>query len=128
MTNLKGGVRFLTERGLNLVAVLESAVLPDETTHLIEESGIPLDDYRRFVLIGHGGRRMWEALHERGAETTDPIDHYSVSLTRSRYAPCQILCSYVLRDLLKAGVAAQPSQFAESRQECATLKGITSIV
>ncbi|MCG6863544.1 MAG: hypothetical protein LJE70_20140 [Chromatiaceae bacterium] len=82
MINLEGGLRFLTESGLNLVAVLDRVALPDETTRLIEVSGIPLDDYRRLVLIGHGGRRMWEALHERGARTTDPIDHYSVSLTR----------------------------------------------
>lgn len=80
--HLAAGIGFLKERGLNLAAVLDSAFLPDQVKQPIQESGVPLDDYRRLVLIGNGGRRMWEALLENGAETADPVDHYSISLTR----------------------------------------------
>jgi epoxyqueuosine reductase len=42
-------------------------------------SGVPLDAYRRLVLIGHGGRRMWEAVQAQGMQPADPIDDYSTA-------------------------------------------------
>jgi epoxyqueuosine reductase len=82
MKNLQEGIHFLADGGLNLLAVFDCAALPEEAAQIMVGSGVPLADYRRLVLIGHGGRRMWETLQERGMETADPVDHYSVSLTR----------------------------------------------
>jgi ferredoxin len=82
MKYLHEGKKFLAVGGLNLLAVLDCAALPEAAAEIMEGSGVPLGEYRRLVLIGHGGRRMWEALQERGMETSDPVDYYSISLTR----------------------------------------------
>jgi hypothetical protein len=79
--NLQSGIRFLAERGLNLFAVLDNAALPAEVARQLAVTGVPLDDYRRLVLVGHGGRRMWEALRKKAIETPDPVDRFSTSLT-----------------------------------------------
>lgn len=76
------GTTFLAGAGLNLFAVLDCAALPESTTAPMLASGVPLADYRRLVLLGHGGRRLWAALQKWGVKTTDPVDHYSLTLTR----------------------------------------------
>ncbi|MCO6452725.1 MAG: hypothetical protein J5I90_18225 [Caldilineales bacterium] len=78
--NLQAGIRFLAEGGLNLFAILDCAGLPDGIRRMMTEGGAPLAEYRRLVLIGHGGRRLWQALQETGMARDDPIDHYSVDL------------------------------------------------
>ena len=80
--NLQEGIRFLSEEGLNLVAVLDCDALPEQTAQLIAESEIPFANYKRLVLIGHGGKRLWERLQARGMVTADPVDHFSILLTR----------------------------------------------
>jgi epoxyqueuosine reductase len=85
---LEEGIRVLAEGGLNLVAILDCDALPDRAAEMMRSSGIALDSYRRLVLIGHGGRRMWDALQARGMEKADPVDHYSISLTRCFIRDC----------------------------------------
>ena len=80
--NLEDGRRFLADSGLNLSAVLETAALPQPAATVMADSGVPLTSYRRLVLIGHGGRRMWDALSAFGMRTADPVDTYSTSITR----------------------------------------------
>ena len=82
VVKLQEGSDFLAEGGLNLLAVFDCAELQQPVAQVMVDCGVPLADYRRLVLIGHGGRRMWEALQERGMETADPVDHYSTTLTR----------------------------------------------
>ncbi len=72
---VKRGITFLAEAGLNLFAVLEYAALPTAVADLMLASDIPLADYRRLVLLGHGGRRLWAALQAWGVKTADPVDH-----------------------------------------------------
>jgi hypothetical protein len=60
---VRAGIRFLEQAGLNLVTVLDCAALPEATGRIMRESGVPLSVYRRLVLLGHGGKRMWQALH-----------------------------------------------------------------
>lgn len=78
----EAGLRFLAQGGLNLAAVLDPAALPDSARQLMNDSNVPLDEYRRLVLLGHGGQRLWKALQAQGMETADPVDHYSAALTR----------------------------------------------
>lgn len=82
MTRIEAGFEFLKENGLNLIAVFNCADLPERTTKFMAGSGIPVSDYGRLILIGHGGRQMWQNMQASGMETADPIDHYSVSLTQ----------------------------------------------
>jgi epoxyqueuosine reductase len=80
--NVTAGIDFLTDAGLNLFAVLDCATLPEAITTPMLASGVPLSDYRRLLLLGHGGRRLWTALQKWGWQTADPIDHYSTQITR----------------------------------------------
>lgn len=82
MIQLREGYKFLSEGGLNLLAMFDCAALPEAVAQIMATSGVPLGDYQRLVLIGHGGRRMWDALQVWGMKTEDPIDHYSITLTR----------------------------------------------
>lgn len=79
---LHQGFAFLAKAGLNLRAILDCATLPKEVGEMMTSSGIPLTAYTRLVLIGHGGRHMWDAIQEWGWETADPIDHYSMKVTQ----------------------------------------------
>jgi hypothetical protein len=67
--HVRAGIRFLEQAGLNLVAVLDCAALPEATGRIMRESGVPLSVYRRLVLLGHGGKRMWQARQKRGVKT-----------------------------------------------------------
>lgn len=79
---VNAGITFLAEAGLNLFAVLDCAALPTAVADLMLAAGVPLAGYRRLVLLGHGGRRLWAALQEWGMQTADPVDDYSHTLTR----------------------------------------------
>ncbi|HXK56926.1 MAG: hypothetical protein KDI74_16530 [Gammaproteobacteria bacterium] len=88
MASIEEGFQFLSEKGLNLIAVLNCADLPAWTSKFMAVSGIPVADYRRLVVIGHGGRRMWETLQASGMSSADPVDHYAVSLTQQFIRNC----------------------------------------
>lgn len=81
LRQLEAGREFLAGASLNLFAVLDCATLPPPIAEAMRGQGIPLAEYRRLVLVGHGGRRLWEALQAHGLETADPVDHYSVTRT-----------------------------------------------
>ncbi|MGB0384621.1 MAG: hypothetical protein ACPGWR_07335 [Ardenticatenaceae bacterium] len=76
------GIQFLSEAGLNLYAVLDCGSLPEDVALMMREQGIRLEEYSRLVLLGHGGRRMWEALNEFGKPPHDPVDTYSLRMTK----------------------------------------------
>jgi len=80
--DLNAGIDFLATAGLNLFAVLDCNALPEVTAGAIDAAGVPVAEYRRLVLVGHGGRRLWTALGEWGMRTADPVDHYSMEMTR----------------------------------------------
>ena len=54
--NLSYGIEFLAQRGLNLYAVLDCASLPDEVVQVMRKQDIPVSEYSRLVLLGHGGK------------------------------------------------------------------------
>ncbi len=78
--NIERGFQFLAAGGLNLAAVFDCAMLP--TNMLTMTDDVPWNAYQRLVLVGHGGRRMWEALQEKGMAENDPVDSYSRDLTQ----------------------------------------------
>lgn len=82
---VKRGITFLAGAGLNLFAVLNCAALPTAVTQSLLSAGAPLADYRRLVLVGHGGR-LWAALQAWDMETADPIRH-GRSNTPAKSAP-----------------------------------------
>jgi hypothetical protein len=76
------GIQFLAEQGLNLIATLECSALPHDVAQAMLSEDIPLRDYTTLVLVGHGGRKLWQVLTMIGLETADPVDHFSLVMTR----------------------------------------------
>ena len=64
--------------GLNLQAVFRLAALPSEVAAALDPEG----RHRRLILIGHGGRTLWERVKAAGLATEHPIDEF----TRARVA------------------------------------------
>ena len=79
---LSRGIEFLAEQGLNLLATLPCEGLPNEIRQALLAEDIPLPAYRSLVLMGHGGRQLWQALTAFGMQTADPVDHFSVVMAR----------------------------------------------
>lgn len=67
----------LNEAGLNRQAVFALADLPAEIRASLEAIA-PLAGYRQLILIGHGGRRLWECVKASGIRSADPIDDFTV--------------------------------------------------
>ena len=68
----------LDTAGLNLQAVFRLAALPGEVAAALDPEG----RHRRLILIGHGGRTLWERVKAAGLATEHPIDEF----TRARVA------------------------------------------
>ena len=69
----------LNANGLNMQAVFNLSDLPEEIQTGLSEQMENLSSYRQLILIGHGGRGMWEAAQAsefRGC--ADPIDSFSI--------------------------------------------------
>ena len=79
---VKAGIQFLAEAGLNLFASLDCASLPQELRRQMINASVPLAEYDYLVLIGHGGKQLWTQLQQTGMDGSDPIDNYSLNLTK----------------------------------------------
>ncbi|TVO78763.1 hypothetical protein [Sedimenticola selenatireducens] len=73
---LRQGIKTLYAKGLNLFAILEYSSLPTSAQSCLADFDFPLNASTRIVLIGHGGKTLWEML-QIDATTPDPIDQYS---------------------------------------------------
>ena len=64
--------------GLNLHAVFALDQLPDALRNECD----PARNYSQLLLIGNGGRAMWQAILREGGRSADPIDDFSVREVR----------------------------------------------
>ncbi len=74
---LNRGIQHLADEGLNLFAAVHCKNLPEHIPPYFEKADINLQLYKTLVLIGHGGRRLWESISAEDWEKSDPIDSYS---------------------------------------------------
>lgn len=81
---------FLTQNGINLIAILDCSTFPDELNKTFEKERIDLSLYSRLVLLGNGGQAFWDALTDAHTNKRDkppahlaehPIDAFSLDLT-----------------------------------------------
>ncbi len=71
---------FLNQQGLNRQAVFDVADLPEYIrSKLATESG-------QLILIGHGGKRLWEMVQAAGQTGSDPIDDFTVATLQRWFA------------------------------------------
>jgi epoxyqueuosine reductase len=69
----------LAEAGLNRQFVFDLADLPDETRLTLGNTS----SYRQLILLGHGGKRLWERVRAVGLTSEHPIDDYTVRVVDS---------------------------------------------
>ncbi len=72
----------LDAAGLNLQAVFDLSALPAELRATLDPQG----RHRRLLLIGHGGRRLWERVKVAGLASEHPIDEFTVAAVREWFA------------------------------------------
>jgi hypothetical protein len=63
----------LDEAGFFLRAIFDVATLPAAVRDTIPGA----DRFRQLILIGHGGRRLWEAVKAAGLQSKHPIDDFT---------------------------------------------------
>lgn len=74
----------LNAGGLNLQAVFDLADLPSTLVGRLD----PAPALRQLILLGHGGRAMWEAVQAAGMVSENPIDDFSRALVEQWFATC----------------------------------------
>lgn len=67
----------LDKAGLNLQAVFDIDALPESIRAEIHNRYDPTRLYRQLILIGHGGRAMWDAVQAASVPSLHPIDDFS---------------------------------------------------
>ena len=75
-------VEWLNSQGLNLQAVFQLENLPKEVLDALEKV-ITLDSYRQLILLGHGGRTLWDRVEPQLNLSDEPIDDYSKQVTKT---------------------------------------------
>lgn len=63
----------LTAAGLNRQHLFALSELPEAVRATLGDTG----EFEQLLLIGHGGRRLWDCLETRGISGSDPIDDYT---------------------------------------------------
>lgn len=79
----------LARAGLNRQAVFDIDDLPGEVVRQIGEACPPGAAFRQLILIGHAGRKLWQAVTEAGMDTDNPIDDFTVRTVEQWFAACQ---------------------------------------
>lgn len=72
----------LDRAGLNLRAVFDLAALPAGMREQLD----PGRCYRQLLLLGHGGRTLWQQVQAAGLVSADPIDDFCVATVRAWFA------------------------------------------
>ena len=73
------GHEWLATQGFNLQAVMRADQWPQPLRQSMEDCQVSLESSRRFVMLGAGGRLLWQ---QSGADLTDsdhPLDTFSVN-------------------------------------------------
>ena len=76
-TAVATGIQFLAKAGLNLFASIPCQTLPEPINTLMQKAGVPLGEYNSLVMLGHGGKQLWESMSAEDWATPNPIDSYS---------------------------------------------------
>jgi len=82
----------LNSSGLNMQAVFNLCELSED---IRTQLGASADRDRQLILIGHGGKQMWEAVRTSSfSDSAEPIDSFSVETVRRWFAEALAGCSF----------------------------------
>lgn len=76
----------LAAQGLNLQAVLPLDRLPEKVLADLQAAVTDMSDYRQLLLLGHGGRRLWQAMTEAEFVSENRIDDYTTECIQQWFA------------------------------------------
>ncbi|MCW8906413.1 MAG: hypothetical protein OQL28_04125, partial [Sedimenticola sp.] len=107
LEKLSTAVSELEEKGLNLFSTLRVGSLPESAAALLNQLELPPGDENRVILIGHGGRRLWQSLQQAHWHHADPIDNFSHAAA-NRF--CQQLLQGYRHQVIYPGTCPVPLQ------------------
>ena len=81
----------MSKQGLNLHAVFALKKLPKELLEKIKTYIKDINDYRQLILIGHGGKQLWQTVSPVLSQHEHPIDFFSKDSVKRFFA--QHFCS-----------------------------------
>ena len=70
----------LNNNGLNLQCVFNIDDLPKGLIAQIRSQVDDLASYRQLILIGHGGKQLWQSMTANNPPANDPIDRFTLSV------------------------------------------------
>ncbi len=76
----------MAEAGLNRHAILALKDLPADILRSLQEIAGDLNSFRQLILIGHGGRKLWDCVQTANICSADPIDDYTVNTIAQCFA------------------------------------------
>ena len=76
----------LADAGLNRLAVLDIDTLPPEIRQTLGQYITDLPAYQQLLLVGHGGRRLWECVQASDTTSAHPIDSYTVHTLQQHFS------------------------------------------
>jgi hypothetical protein len=76
----------LQQQGLNLQAVFDIQSLPTEFIESLSAQCADLNNYHQLILLGHGGRTMWDGLQQSDIDSDHPVDDYSIQCVEQFFA------------------------------------------
>jgi epoxyqueuosine reductase len=105
--------RGLAANGLNLQAVFNLAQLPADVIASLALSDDERARYTQLLLVGHGGRRMWEAVQARGMHGGDPIDAFAREQVEQLFEPDGALAGHSFRIVFPGSLAVGLQRLGE---------------
>lgn len=68
----------LDQAGLNRHTIFDLDQLPAAVRATLGEQAAAAHRFTQLLLIGHGGKALWEAVRQSGSSGPDPIDDYTL--------------------------------------------------
>jgi len=73
----------LSEKGFNLIAIFNLADLDKEILKRFQKLSPNLKGFKQLLLLGHGGKRIWQSLQSAGMDSDNPVDDYSIQSVKT---------------------------------------------
>ena len=89
-------VAALNAAGLNRQAIFDIADLPPDVQGKLASLVDDLAVYRQLILIGHGGRLLWDCVQAAELNSASPIDDFTVSTLQQHFAEALPATAYTL--------------------------------
>ncbi len=69
---------WFSSKGLNLQAVINITEAPASFIDNCNQHQIDLSNFSQLILLGHGGKKLWQQIPKSYFSQTNPIDNYSI--------------------------------------------------